>query len=37
LNENNGLQRRGTQLDGGMGYVSEIFYNLKSINLNGVS
>jgi hypothetical protein len=36
LNENNGLQRRGSQFDGGMDCVSEIFYNLKSPKLNGV-
>ena len=37
LNENNCLLRRGNQFDGGMDCVSEIFFNLKSIKLNGVN
>ena len=37
LDENNGLQRRESQFDGGMDCVSEIFYNLKSVKLNGVN
>jgi hypothetical protein len=37
LNENNGLQRRGSQFDGGMDCVSEIFCNLKSSKLNGIN
>jgi len=37
LNENNGLQHRGSQFGGGMVCVSEIFCNLKSIKLNGAN